>query len=226
MLAAISACEKGGQWQEPLTLFHGMRHVQLQPNRVTLNALFDSPAIHDSLFARRVFQRSDLPEIRSLRECKASEIDLHDLSEGMAQIAIENWLSTAVAPKLEVKGSLTCRIVTGYGKSRKAWDTTDVRQRVLDLLRKLKLQASLFTHNPGAIRLVLSSKDLFKLQMIKEQTLGDVGGVFSSFSGSSIFGIYHKTLEFTLKSNILLKPLASDCKAKTLFVSLLQAQLC
>ena len=114
--------------------------------------------VHDSLFARCVFQ-SDLPEIRSLRECKASEIDVHGLSEGMAPIAIENWLSTAVAPKLEVKGSLTCRSVTGYGKSRKAWDTADVRQRVLDLLRKLKMQAP------------LSSKDLFKLQMTKEQTL-------------------------------------------------------
>ena len=119
-----------------------------------------------------MFQESNLPDIRRLRRCKASEIDLHNLSEGMAQLAIYNRLSTAVAWKLDATGSLTCTIVTGYGKSRK--DTTDVRQRAFDLLRKPKLQASLFTINKGLLRLVLSRKDMKRTVSFKRQKIKSI----------------------------------------------------
>ena len=61
--AAIGACEKGGQWQEALALFEAMPHVQLQPDLVTLNVLFDHPAICTSELARRLFRESNLPTI-------------------------------------------------------------------------------------------------------------------------------------------------------------------
>ena len=86
--AAISACKKGKQWQEALALFEGMSSVQLQPDLVSLNALFENQAICASEFARRMLQECDVPAICSLRECEASEIDLHDLSEGMAELAL------------------------------------------------------------------------------------------------------------------------------------------
>ena len=167
--AAISACKKGKQWPEALALFEGMSSVQIQPNLVSFNALFDNTIICVSEFASRMFQECDVPAICSLRRCEASEIDLHDLSEGMAELALRHWLSTAIAQTLKVNGRLTCTIVTGYGKSRKAWDCTDVRQRALDVLCNLELHASLFPKNPGRIRLVLNRKDLPKLKTIKQQ---------------------------------------------------------
>ena len=35
---SISSCEKGGQWQHALFLFHQMPRAQLQPNQITYNA--------------------------------------------------------------------------------------------------------------------------------------------------------------------------------------------
>ena len=139
-----------------------MPKAQIQPDLVSLNALFDHPAICTSELNRRLFQESNLPTICSLRECEASKIDLHELSEGMAEFALYHWLSTAVAQTLEVNCSWTSTIITGYGKSRKEWQCSDVRQRALDLSRTLELQATLFPKNPGAIRLVLKRKDLYQ----------------------------------------------------------------
>ena len=68
--AAVSACEKGGQWQEALALFEGMSSVQLQPNLISFNALFDNQEICASEFASRIFQECNLPTICSLRECE------------------------------------------------------------------------------------------------------------------------------------------------------------
>ena len=36
--AAVSACEKGGQWQEAMTLFEAMPKAQIQPNVISYNA--------------------------------------------------------------------------------------------------------------------------------------------------------------------------------------------
>ena len=71
-----------------LSLFEGMSSVQLQPNLIFFDALFDNPEICASEFASRMFQECNLPTICSLRECEAWEIDLHDLSEGMAEHAL------------------------------------------------------------------------------------------------------------------------------------------
>ena len=165
--AAISACEKGGQWQEALTLFKNMLDVHVEPNLVSYNALFDIPAICGSDIGSYMFKLCKLRSISALRECEASKIDLHNLSEGTAQLVLCHWLETAVAQELEGNSSLTCTIITGYGKSRKLWDCTDVRQAALDLLIRLKLKASPSSSNRGIIKLVLKKKDLPKLQTIK-----------------------------------------------------------
>ncbi|CAK9030074.1 Pentatricopeptide repeat-containing protein At4g31850 [Durusdinium trenchii] len=158
--AAISACEKGGQWPQALKLFEAMPEVEVQPNLVAYNALFDCSEFQSSALGRALFLQSKLPEFQELRGCDASKIDLHDLSEGTARLVLCHWLSTAVATKLEQEKDLNCLIVTGRGRSRKEWDTTDVRQASLELLQDLGLQAGLLPKNPGRIRVRLRKADL------------------------------------------------------------------
>ena len=88
-------------------------------------------------------------------------IDLHGLSEGTARVVLCHWLSTAVPTKLEQDKELTCLIVTGYGKSRNQWQTSDVRQASLELLQDdLGLQAAVLPKNQGAIQVCLGEADL------------------------------------------------------------------
>jgi hypothetical protein len=68
-------------------------------------------------------------------------VDLHEHSEGSARLTLQWWLSTTVAKHLQDRDRLDCIVVTGYGKSRQAWDTTDVQAAARDLLKSLKLDA-------------------------------------------------------------------------------------
>ena len=144
-----------------------MVDVQVQPDLVSYNALFDNPAICGSDIGSHMFKLCTLQFISALRDCEASKIDPHGVSAGMAQLTLCHWLDTAVAQELEGNSSLSCTIVTEYGKSRKMWDCTDVRQTALDLLMRFELKASLSSRNPGRIQLVLKKKDLSKLRRIK-----------------------------------------------------------
>ena len=127
---------------------------------VSFNALFDSLEICNGPIGRHLFQHCSLPTFSNLRKCGSSKIDLHDLSEGSARLALRHWLSTSVLRELERNKSLSCIVVAGQGHSRKEWDKTDVRDAALNLLRSLKLKASLLPENPGRIRLDLTEKDL------------------------------------------------------------------
>ena len=91
-----------------------MLEVQVEPNLVCYNALFDSPAICGSDIGSHMFKLCTLQFISARRECEASKIDLHGLSEGMAQLTLSNWLETAVARELEGTSSLSCTIITRY----------------------------------------------------------------------------------------------------------------
>ena len=78
-------------------------------------------------------------------------------------------LSTAVATKLEQEKELTCLIVTGYGKSRKEWNTADVQKASLKLLQEdLGLQAAVLPKNQGAIQVCLREADLPALCGLRE----------------------------------------------------------
>ena len=158
--AAISACEKGGQWQQALKLFEAMPKAKVEPDGISYNALFDSLEICNGPIGRHLFQHCSLPTFSNLRKSGSFKIDLHDLSEGSARLALRHWLSTSVLRELERNKSLSCIVVAGQGHSRKEWDKTDVREAALNLLRSLKLKASLLPENPGRIRLDLTEKDL------------------------------------------------------------------
>ena len=158
--ATISACEKGGQWQQALRLFEAMPKAKVDPDVISYNALFDSLKICNGPIGRHLFQHCSLPTFSNLRKSGFSMIDLHDLSEGSARLALRHWLSASVANELQRNKTLSCIVVAGQGHSRKEWDTTDVRQAALNLLHGLKLKASLLPKNPGRIRLDLTEKDL------------------------------------------------------------------
>ena len=147
--ATISACEKGGQWQQALNLFEALPRAKLLPNIVTYNALLDCREIGCSKsLGGHIFQHGLLRILRGSSVFEDLQVDLHDQSEGAARLTLQWWLSTTVAKRLEVRDRLDCIVVTGYGKSRQAWDRTNVQAAALDLLLKgLKLDAQILRGN-------------------------------------------------------------------------------
>ena len=119
-----------------------------------------SATTHSGEICTQLFPQCNLPEVRTLRACGSSKIDLHDLSEATALLALRYWLSNAVARDLESSDPLTCIIITGYGKSRKDWDTTDVRQAALNFFQRLGLKPSPLPENPGRLRFVVTKRNL------------------------------------------------------------------
>lgn len=158
--AAMSACEKGGHWQQALKMFKAMSKAKIPQDIISYNALFDCMEIRNGPIGYDFYEQCILPTFFNLRKCDAAKIDLHELSEGAACLALCYWLTNKVYMELENKKQLICIIVSGQGKSRKDWSTSDIRQAALKLLLALKLEASLLPENPGRVRLVLTKNDL------------------------------------------------------------------
>ena len=152
--------QKCSQWLQALSLFNWMPEVHLTPDLATYNAILDCHGIHD-MMRRQLFQQGLLPLLTTF---KAECLDLHGLSEGAAQLTLQWWLVTAVMPQLSISHYLECIIITGQGRSRHFWHTSDIQQAALEVLQKLQLQATVLPENRGRIRVVLHKKDLAKLQ--------------------------------------------------------------
>ena len=75
-------------------------------------------------------------------------LDLHFLSVGAAETAVRWWLEERV-PGMCAPSELN--IVTGYGKTRKARQTSDVRARVVRLLRDMNVPATIAANNHGMV---------------------------------------------------------------------------
>jgi pentatricopeptide repeat protein len=141
---AISACEKGGQWEQALNLFKAMPDADVVPNIVTYNALLECKGVYSSKgLGGRIFRQGLLPLLQKSLLFEDLKLDLHNYSEGAARLILQWWLSRTVARRLEVSDRLDCIVVTGFGKSRQAWDTTDVREAALDVLQGLELDAQI-----------------------------------------------------------------------------------
>eukprot|EP00438_Fugacium_kawagutii_P010387 Skav220387 [mRNA] locus=scaffold639:162903:163631:- [translate_table: standard] len=139
--AAISACQKGGQWQLALTLFDAMPVARLQADIVTYSAVLDSSEISESELGGGIFQHGLLPVLETSTLRSTLKLDLHNHSEGAARLTLRWWLSSTVARAFKTSERLNCIVVTGHGKSRQAWGTSDVRAAALDLLRSFALDA-------------------------------------------------------------------------------------
>ena len=149
--AAISACHRGHQWQQALLLFEAMPRSTVKPNRVTFCALLDCPRISTQNLGGQIFQHGLLPILQESAAFQDLKVDLHEHSEGAARLTLQWWLSTTVAKRLEVSHKLDCIVVTGYGKSREAWRTSDIQAAVLDLLKGLKIDARILRESLAAL---------------------------------------------------------------------------
>jgi hypothetical protein len=52
-----------------------------------------------------------------------------------------------------------CTIVTGWGKTRASWQTSDIQAAVLALLKQHGIPAEVQPDNPGRLRLTLRKQD-------------------------------------------------------------------
>ena len=84
--AAISACEKCGQWEKALELFNSMEGRGLKPGVITFSACID--ALHTAAQfeeARFLMLKARSRDFFPLAWRSASKIDLHDCSSAVAQ---------------------------------------------------------------------------------------------------------------------------------------------
>ncbi|CAJ1431933.1 unnamed protein product [Effrenium voratum] len=170
---AISACGKDGQWQQALALFFEMHHAEVEPNDVCYNCLLD--ALRGKPFGDMYFEKALQQGVfQTLAAAQPTSIDLHGLSEGAAQLAVWWWLHTLVLPEL---GSADCEIyevITGYGKSRREWDTSDIRAAAMSLLQYLKIQFRIRPRNAGLLELRLGERDLQRLKEFSKGAHGEL----------------------------------------------------
>jgi hypothetical protein len=74
-------------------------------------------------------------------------LDLHGHSEGAAETATRWWLEEQ-APRMKENKQLI--IVTGQGKNRPMWQTSDINDRVRNVLHDMEVQI-LPQDNPGRL---------------------------------------------------------------------------
>ena len=148
--AAIQACAAAEQPVSAMQVF-AKASDELGPHRMMFNAVLDAVCGHGLDGARALWLRGMAQGHYAGVEGEATgtpTLDLHGLSLGAAETAVRWWLDeralaeTCVAKRLE--------IVTGWGKSRSALQSCDMRGRVAKLLAELDVP-TLPTDNPGRL---------------------------------------------------------------------------
>ena len=80
------------------------------------------------------------------------KLDLHGHSEGAAETATRWWLEEQ-APSMKENKLLI--IVTGWGKNRQMWQTSDINDKVRNVLHDMEVQI-LPQDNPGRLLIAYS----------------------------------------------------------------------
>jgi len=148
--AAIQACAAAQQPDVALRLFEeALRSVE--PSIVTFNAVLDAVASPQPAIARELWlqgcERGLYPEVEKW-DSGAPMLDLHDHSEGAGQTALRWWLEERV-PALQPKPDRLI-VVTGWGKSRRATQVSDLRGRMEGALAAMGAP-TLPSDNPGTL---------------------------------------------------------------------------
>jgi hypothetical protein len=83
------------------------------------------------------------------------KLDLHDHSEGSAVTLVRWWLEEEIRPWLSEQPSsaysdITVELITGHGKHREAWQTSDVKQAVTHALAEMEVPTK-FHANKGRL---------------------------------------------------------------------------
>ncbi|CAE7216238.1 unnamed protein product, partial [Symbiodinium sp. CCMP2456] len=134
--AAIGSCSRGAEWQRALKLFHGLPSASFCPNIITYNEVLT--CLHTAEEVKEMgyilFKQAMQQGFYSrLLQKGAQNLDVHEMSPGAAVLAVRWWLSE-VLPTVLKKDLSLCRVITGWGKSRKAWRDSDVKAAVAHFL--------------------------------------------------------------------------------------------
>jgi len=148
----ISACEKGGQWERALELLEEVKkHPRMEPDLYTYNAILNALSTPEPSHARVLYleavNKGFFNTQNEKRENGMPILDLHDHSEGAAETATRWWLEEQVPSMKENKLLI---IVTGWGKNRPMWQTSDINDRVRNVLHDMEVQI-LPQDNPGRL---------------------------------------------------------------------------
>eukprot|EP00933_Yihiella_yeosuensis_P019276 TRINITY_DN15632_c1_g1_i1.p2 TRINITY_DN15632_c1_g1~~TRINITY_DN15632_c1_g1_i1.p2 ORF type:complete len:121 (+),score=19.09 TRINITY_DN15632_c1_g1_i1:64-426(+) len=114
-------------WELALILLSLMPQAKVAADKITYNAVLD--AVFDKSIGLILFRQAvDNAVYAALNGGLLwHQLDLHGLSEGAAVLAARWWLSEVAFRKLRHENSLpsTLIIITGRGKSRKAWQNSE-----------------------------------------------------------------------------------------------------
>ena len=105
--------------------------------------------------------------IQFLESKDLHELDLHGLSEGAAFLAVRWWLAEVRSKQLRSSTFLPDRltIITGWGKSRRVWQDSDVKSAVLQSRETADVHCKVDETNQG--RVIIDVRQLDRLSVQK-----------------------------------------------------------
>ena len=143
----------GRQPERATDLFLDVLKASLQPSVVTYNALLDATGSVDRPRSRKLYLEAVRRGLYADPMATDYQLDLHDHSEGAAETAVRWWLEDPIPERLKDSDGATPKqltIVTGWGKTREVYQTTDVRARVMAVLSEMDVPLA-ETDNPGCV---------------------------------------------------------------------------
>ncbi|CAE7218689.1 unnamed protein product, partial [Symbiodinium pilosum] len=149
--AGIAACGAARQWRMALSLFSCMLSNGQTPDRESYTQILDAVCTERLSFGlfRQALQEETWP---NMLRGRGALLDLHDHSGGSAMLAVLWWLAEIVPWKMaRGKHHPSFGIITGGGKSRASWQTTDVRASVLRLLARCGIPCKVHPRNQGLV---------------------------------------------------------------------------
>ena len=161
--AAIRACGAAGQMPTAIRLFETLdgQSTPLEADAVSFNVMLDVICAHDRRYARALWRRGVQRGLyhgfeRWGANGTSPTLDLHELSEGAAEVAVRWWIEDRVPSQLEslqgrharTRDAIPLTVVTGWGRHRALHQTGDLRGRVEAVLQDMGIVA-VEQPNPG-----------------------------------------------------------------------------
>lgn len=118
-----------------MQVFRELRHKSgLKPDRITYNSYLDALYYAPMTAIPAFLEAAGLGLYGAFDHATTDNItiDFHNFSEGAAVTALRWWLGQVATSHLAERQHVY--IVTGWGKTRSTWQTSDIRSRVVELL--------------------------------------------------------------------------------------------